>query len=128
MSRRKSIYAKGMVHKNPVPAASRIGNMVFSGVILGRDPATGKFGTGLEEQAALVFAHMREIVEVAGGTVEDIAKVTVWMRDPNDRKILNQEWLKMFPDEASRPARHTTATDPGDEALIRIEFIAALAG
>jgi enamine deaminase RidA (YjgF/YER057c/UK114 family) len=68
------------------------------------------------------------IVEAGGGTVEDIAKVTVWMRDPADRKVLNREWLKMFPDEASRPARHTQGTEPGDEALIRCEFVAVLGG
>jgi 2-iminobutanoate/2-iminopropanoate deaminase len=126
MSRRKSVHAKGMVHKNPVPAACRIGNLMFSGVILGRDDRTGKYGADLEEQCALVFANMREIVEAGGGSVEDIAKVTVWMRDPSDRKVLNKEWLKMFPDEASRPARHTQATEPGDEALIRLEFVAVI--
>jgi enamine deaminase RidA (YjgF/YER057c/UK114 family) len=126
MSRRKSINIKGFVHKNPVPAASRVGNMVFSGVILGRDEATGKYGADLDAQCALVFSHMRDIVEAAGGTVDDIVKVTVWMRDPTDRKILNQHWLRMFPDEQSRPARHTTAIIGQDESLIRIEFVAVL--
>jgi enamine deaminase RidA (YjgF/YER057c/UK114 family) len=126
MSRRKSVQAKGMVHKNPVPAACRIGNLIFSGVILGRDDRTGKYGADLDEQCALVFANMREIVEAGGGTVDDIAKVAVWMRDPTDRKILNQHWLKMFPDEQSRPARHTTALDADDGSFIRCEFTAVL--
>jgi 2-iminobutanoate/2-iminopropanoate deaminase len=128
MSRRKSVHAKGMVHKNPVPAACRIGNLLFSGVILGRDDRTGKLGTGLDEQCTLVFANMREIVEAGGGSVDNIAKVTVWMRDPTDRRILNQHWLKMFPDEQSRPARHTQATEAGDDSLIRIEFVAVIGG
>ena len=128
MPRRKSVYAKSFAHKNPVPAACRIGNLVFSGVILGRDAATGKLGATLAEQAALVFAHMREIVETAGGGVEDIAKVTVWMRDPAERTVLNQEWLKMFPDEASRPARHTLAIAGEEGSLIRVEFVAVIGG
>ena len=126
MSRRKSIYARGFTHVNPVPVACRIGNLLFSGVITGKDSATGKLGATLKEQSAHMFEHMREIVEAGGGTVEDIAKVTVWLRDPSDRKILNQEWVKMFPEEASRPARHTQASNAGDETLIRCDFIAVI--
>ena len=29
------------------------------------------------------------------------------MADRSKRDVLNAEWLKMFPDEKSRPARHT---------------------
>ena len=35
--------------------------------------------------------------------------MTVWMADPSQRESLNREWLKMFPDADSRPARHTMA-------------------
>lgn len=127
MSRRKSVYTEAFVHKNPVPAASRIGNLMFSGAILGRD-AAGKLGATLDEQCAHLFGNMRHIVEAGGGSIEDIAKVTLWMRDRSDRSALNREWVKMFPDPASRPARHIQLADPADEAMIRCEFIAVLDG
>ena len=41
MARRKSIHIGEFKHANPIPNASRIGNLLMSGVILGRDPATG---------------------------------------------------------------------------------------
>ena len=58
MSNRKSIYSEAFVHANPVPAACRIGNMVFSGVIYGRDPQTRQVPDDLDGQCALMFAHI----------------------------------------------------------------------
>ena len=40
------------------------------------------------------------------------------------RAALNEEWLKMFPDAASRPARHTTALGAESNALVTCEFVA----
>jgi hypothetical protein len=41
LDKRQSIYVDGFAHRNPVPAACRIGNLVYSGGIHGLDPATG---------------------------------------------------------------------------------------
>ena len=45
-------------------------------------------------------------MEAAGGTTEDIIKISVWLAGA-DKSILNREWLAMFPDRESQPARHT---------------------
>ena len=43
MSNRKSIEVEGFSHgANPIPAASRVGNIVMTGGISGQDPVTGK--------------------------------------------------------------------------------------
>ena len=41
MARRTSIYVEGFSHKNPIPAACRIGSVLESGSIQGTEPATG---------------------------------------------------------------------------------------
>ncbi len=123
---RKSIHIEGFKHANPIPNASRIGNMVMSGVLLGRDPATGQPAESLEEQCALVFRYMRETIEAAGGTADDIIKVSVWLRDPADRAALNAEWTKMFPDPDSRPARHTQPAPADSPYLVQCDFAAVL--
>src|SRR4051812_27399895 len=102
--RRKSIEINAFRHKNPIPAASRIDNIVMTGVITGRDAETGQLPATLEEQAAAVFRNVRETIETAGGTTDDILKMTVWLRNDGDRSALNSEWQKMFPDPGSRPA------------------------
>lgn len=126
MARRQSVHIDGFVHSNPIPNASRIGNIVASGVILGRDSETDTVPETLEAQCALVFRHMRAIVEAAGGTPDDILKVTVWLRDPSDREALNAEWTRMFPDADARPARHTQPAPEGGPYLIQCDFLAVI--
>ena len=81
MARRRSIYVEGFSHRNPIPAACRIGPLLESGSIQGTDPATGRYGATLAEQSALMFAHVQRIVEAAGGSLADIVKVTVFHAD-----------------------------------------------
>lgn len=124
--KRTSIYIDGFSHKNPIPAACRIGAMVHTGSILGTHTETGHYGKTLEEQCALMFASIDRIVRAAGGTPEDIIKITVWMKDRALRQAVNTEWLKMFPDPRSRPARHTMDAPLDGEKLIECSFVAVL--
>ncbi len=126
MSKRKSVYAKNFRHSNPIPNASRIGNLLISGLINGVDPATGKVAATLEAQCAHMFAHMRETVEAGGGTADDIIAINVWMMDRAQRQAVNREWLKMFPDEASRPARRTMKADLEGGILVQCDFTAVI--
>ncbi len=123
---RKSIYVGGVRHANPIPAASRIGNVVMSSVVTGRDPETRKFPETIEAQCANMFGHIRAIMEAAGGTPNDIIKMTVWLKDQSRREALNAEWMKMFPDPESMPARHALPHLGEGNALIMCEFTAVL--
>ena len=124
-SRRKSIHIGGFKHANPIPNASRIGNLVMSGVILGRD-ADGKMPGSLEAQCANMFGHMKATVEAAGGSTDDIIKMTVWLKDRGNREPVNREWLKMFPDPHSRPARHAIQSALDGDKLLECDFIAVM--
>lgn len=110
---RVSIEIAGFAHTNPVPSACRVGNLVVTGGIAGSDPETGKLPEGIEDQCRNLFHHMRQVMEQAGGSVDDIAKLEVWMKDLGDREVLNREWLAMFPDPVSRPTRQAISGDRG---------------
>jgi 2-iminobutanoate/2-iminopropanoate deaminase len=125
--KRRSIEVEGLPHSHPIPAASRIGPFLMTGSISGKDPKTGQIPPGIEEQCALMFANIRRILETASGTPEDILKLTVWMKDRGDRKHLNKEWLAMFPDPKSRPARHTfVSRDLVEPILVECEVMAVI--
>ena len=126
MTRRKSIHIGEFKHANPIPNASRIGNLLMSGVILGRDPVTGAMPPGIADQCTNMFAHMKAIVEAGGGTTSDIIKMTVWLQDRTQRGPINAEWLKMFPDEHSRPARHAMQMNMDGGALVQCDFTAVI--
>jgi len=129
MNRRHSFEVPGIEHANPIPAATRIGSLIMSSGIFPKDPATGNAPDGLEEQCALLFANIRRIVECAGGTTEDIIKITIWTKDRKTRTVINKEWLAMFPDPQSRPARHTFVYDEFPENMqIQCDLMAVVAG
>lgn len=124
MPQRRSIEIGGFAHRNPVPAASRIGKMLFSGVLTGRDPATRNMPEDLTDQVHYVFAHIRELMEAAGGSTDNIAKLTVWLVNYRDRDALNREWIAMFPDPQSRPARQVMHTMLDEGALVQADLVA----
>jgi len=127
MSNRRSINGARARHQNPIPNASRIGNIVMSSVISGTNPGTRELPPDLAGQMANLFAHVRADIEAAGGSVDDIIKMTFWMQDPaTGRASINDEWVKMFPNEASRPARHTQPSSSGGNALVTCDFVAVL--
>jgi 2-iminobutanoate/2-iminopropanoate deaminase len=71
----------------------------------------------------------RQILELAGGSPEDVVKMNVWMKDRAQRPHLNKGWLEMFPDPHSRPARHTfAAPDLPGSMLVQCEVIAIIDG
>ena len=127
MSKRRVIDVPGLHHANPIPMAARIGNLLVSGGIPGKDPATGEPGESLESQCALMFQNVGRVMQAAGGTTDQIIRMTVWLRDIADKRPLNEEWLRMFPDERSRPARHTFGNpDMGPGQLVQCEIMAVL--
>jgi enamine deaminase RidA (YjgF/YER057c/UK114 family) len=127
MAKRQSVNGSHARHENPIPNASRVGNVVMSSVIGGANPGSRELPASLEQQVANVFHHIRHDVEAAGGSVDDIVKVTFWVKDPStQRAALNAEWVKMFPDADARPARHTLTLPPDSRAQVQADFTAVI--
>lgn len=109
---RKSIYIEGFAHgKNPVPAASLIGNLLATGAIFGVDPHSGKVASEPEEECRLMFHHAERLLRQAGGSFGDVLKMTFFLRPEVSRELINAHWINAFPDPASRPARHVIVSN-----------------
>lgn len=126
MSRRESIYLEGFAHQNPVPAACRIGAHLHSGVLTGRDPETREMPPGLDAQVTNIFGHVRELMRVAGGTTDDVIKITVYLSDYRNREALNREWVTLFPDPANRPTRQVMQASFDGDTLVQADLVAVL--
>jgi enamine deaminase RidA (YjgF/YER057c/UK114 family) len=112
MSHRKSLHVEGFSHgANPISAASRVGNVVMTGGVSGQDPATGKVPEDQIAQVAQAFVNLERILKAAGASLDDVVKVGGVVKPLALRDEINVQWLKCFPDEHSRPARHTTQYD-----------------
>jgi 2-iminobutanoate/2-iminopropanoate deaminase len=115
---RSSIDVEGLHHGGaPIPQASLVGSLLLSSGINGMDPADGSIPEEPERQAALVFDNIRRIVEAAGGDLGDIVKCTFFVRDRSLKSLIDEHWVKAFPDPACRPARHTLVQELTVQAL-----------
>jgi 2-iminobutanoate/2-iminopropanoate deaminase len=126
MAKRKSIEIPGVHHQNPIPMGAKIGNVVYSSAISGLEPNAKSPPSDPDKQAEVLFRNIRTFMEHAGGTPDDIIRMTVYVKEEQYRDSINKEWLKMFPDENNRPARHTLKAPVRGEALFQIEVVAVL--
>ncbi len=126
MAKRKSIHIEGMEHGAPIPNGVVIGNMIFSSAISGKDGKTGVLSSDPDEQADAMFRNLRLFMETAGGTPENIAYMKLYLKEEKLRDSVNKAWVKMFPDEHDRPARHAMKTELRGNNLFQIEVIAVL--
>ena len=123
---RQVIHVPGMDHAAPISQAVKMGNMIFTSAVSGRDTETGKLGDGPAEQAELAFKNLRKILAAAGAGPEHVAHVTVFLQDSAHRDAVNKPWLEMFPDENDRRARHAITAELRGGMLVQLEVIAVV--
>jgi 2-iminobutanoate/2-iminopropanoate deaminase len=117
----------GVTHgATPIPMGARVGNMIFSSGIAGKDPATNTLPPDAAAQAHFAFRNLRALIENGGGTLADVGHVTVFLKDNTARDAINAEWVALFPDPHDRPARHTLIHDLQGGMLLQLEAIAVI--
>ena len=126
MTKRKSVEIEGMEHGAPIPNGAVLGNFIFSSAISGKDPKNGVLPSDPDEQAEVLFRNLRTFMEKAGGTPDNIGHMTVFLKEEKYRDSINKAWLKMFPNEHDRPARHAVKADLRGQVLFQVEVIAVL--
>ncbi|MGE3304171.1 MAG: RidA family protein [Hyphomonadaceae bacterium] len=126
---RRSINIEGFGHgTNPTPAATRIGNTIYTGSVSGTDRKTQKTPQDLAEQTRLVFENMGAILEAGGATWDDVIFMKFFTRDANAaRDIINAEWRKVFTDPAALPSRHVITQDIAfPNVMVQAEAVAII--
>ena len=124
--RKKVEIAGDKGHRNPIPTCVTLGNLILPSVISGISGLPEGVKLGPEAEIERGFQRMKDIVEAAGGSVDTIGKITVYLRDFSHRKYVNVSWEKMFPDEENRPARHVIpmSADAAGRAYMQLDVIA----
>ena len=102
----KTLYVSGLV------ATDEQGNVVGTGDVV--------------EQTRQIFRNLRRILDLAGARPSDVAKVTIFMRDIDQRPLINPVRQEFF--GTHRPA--STLVEVGalvrPELLLEIEAVAQL--
>jgi 2-iminobutanoate/2-iminopropanoate deaminase len=84
----------------------------------------------MEREVELVFGQLNEILQQAGGSLDDLALMKLFVNDREHELEFDAHWLRLFPDAASRPARYAYYMDDGrllaGGATVMGEFVAVL--
>jgi enamine deaminase RidA (YjgF/YER057c/UK114 family) len=112
----------------PLSFATRVGDLLFISGIPGFDE-NGELPDGFEAQFGFVVRNIKRVLDEAGATFRDLAKVNVLLTRASDVATMNVLYASAF-GPAPYPARTTcvVASLPNPKMLIEIEGVASLAG
>jgi enamine deaminase RidA (YjgF/YER057c/UK114 family) len=95
------------------PASAREpGKLAFSPLLVGRLPGTGALPADPRAQAEAMFEEIKKWAESAGGSLDNIGSVMIYLMGDEYRKPINEVWAKIFPDRSNLPARQTLVVTP----------------
>jgi 2-iminobutanoate/2-iminopropanoate deaminase len=112
----------------PLSFATRVGDLLFISGIPGFDD-NGKLPETFDAQFGFVVRNIARVLEQAGATFRDLAKVNVLLTRASDVAAMNALYAQTF-GPAPYPARTTCVVQalPDPAMLIEIEAVASLAG
>ena len=106
----------------PMSPAVRAGDFVY---VLGQVPADEKgeiVPGGIEVQTRQVMKNISAALALAGCTLEDVCKTTVWLQDARDFGSFNRVYMSYF--GPGKPARSTTEARLMVDARLEIDAVA----
>lgn len=108
----------------PYSPAIQTERMVFCSGQTGVDPATGELvAADLESQTRQVLTNLKNVLEAAGTSLDQVVKTTVFLTDMADFARMNAIYAEFFP--GTPPARSTIAVAGlPKNAIVEIEAMA----
>lgn len=122
-----------IIHTDAAPAAIgtysqavQVGNTVYLSGQIGINPATGQLVDGVEAQIHQVFTNLRAVITSAGGTMNDVVKINIFLIDLGHfakvNEIMAQYFTQPYP---ARAAVGVAALPRG--ALVEADGVVAFA-
>lgn len=105
---KKEIISTDMAPKaiGPYSQAVKVGNFLFISGQIPIDPKTGELIEGnIKEQTKRVLENLKGIIESLGGSLENIIKTTVFLKNIEDFHDMNEIYAEYF--KENPPARST---------------------
>ena len=110
----------------PYSQATRAGNTVFFSGQIPLDPATGQLvGGDIGVPARRAFDNLKAVCEAAGGTMDDIVRVGLYLTDLSEFAVVNAVMAEYF--AAPYPARSTIeVTALPKDAIFEVDAVMVL--
>jgi len=128
--------ARGQIARGVIPAAVKVrrqakGSLAFCSTMSGHDENScdpeRRMPERVEEEAEVLFRHIRQFAEAAGGTLSDIVDITLYVMDDAYRSTAHDYVAKNFTDPARRPAYHVLNVAPSGLRNERIQAVVTMA-
>lgn len=131
MPRYKVIEPPGLAEAvGPFSRAVRVGNLLYIAGTTALSHVSGdylerKVPSTIEEQTRLTLDNIRKTVNAAGGTIDDIFKVVIMLKNPGDYQRMNTVRAEYF--RKDPPISTCFQADlMRDDVLVEIEAVAVL--
>ena len=106
--------------------AVRFGNILFVSGQVGEN-LDGSVPDGIEAQTELAITNAQQIIEAAGGTLDDVLMCRCFLQTMEDFQGMNRAYFKFFGDKEDGPARYTVIAPPlSEELLFEVAMIVGL--
>lgn len=109
----------------PYCQATQIGNILYVSGQLPINMQTGELESDPQKACQASLSNILEIVKEAGGKLESIAKVNVFVKDIEDFAKINETYAEFFGDHKPARALVQVAKLPKD-ATLEIEAVAEI--
>ena len=106
----------------PRSVATKAGGFVFVSGQVGRDENGNLIEGGVEAHTRQTMKNVAHALALAGCTLEDVVKTTVWLDDARDFDEFNRTYSEFFP--GNKPARSTMQSTNMVGTRVEIEAIA----
>jgi enamine deaminase RidA (YjgF/YER057c/UK114 family) len=104
-ARRTALEIEGVRHKDPLPMGALLGSCLYSSAIVA-DAPSGTMPNGIDA-IRQAFGNLTSLLSVAGGTLADVAHVSVYLGRWDLHDDMVDTWVETWPDDRSRPTRKT---------------------
>ena len=97
------ISEKAVKTVGPFSTATELNGTIYLSGITAVDPVTNELKGNVEEQAEKILTIMKDVLEEAGSSMDNVLKCTVFLNDVNDFAKVNAVYARFF--KAPYPAR-----------------------
>ncbi|UTV60544.1 RidA family protein [Burkholderia arboris] len=106
----------------PRSLAVKAGDLVFVSGQIARNEDGGIVAGGIDVQTRRTLQNVAQVLALAGCTLDDVVKTTVWLEDARDFAEFNRVYAEFFP--GNKPSRSTLQATNMVGTKIEIEAIA----
>ena len=109
----------------PYSQAIVVGNMLFTSGQIPIDPKTGEIPEGVEAQARPALTNVKNLIEAAGASIDNVVKTTVFIKNMDDFAKINEIYAQYFTEPFPARSCVEVARLPKD-VLLEVETIVEL--